>query len=69
MKLKLLKLKLIGAKFSEVPFNLRYDQKVSQSKMIGSITTLGYLILVILYYWPFGGWRWKYKKNFKKFDS
>lgn len=54
---KLVKLKLIGAQFGEVPFLLRYDQKQSDSKMVSSITTLGYLVMTILYYWPWGGWR------------
>jgi dolichol-phosphate mannosyltransferase len=54
---KLVKLKLIGAKFGEVPFLLRYDQKQSASKMVSSITTLGYLVMTLLYYWPWGGWR------------
>jgi dolichol-phosphate mannosyltransferase len=54
---KLIKLKLIGARFGEIPFLLRYDQKQSDSKMVSSITTLGYLVVTILYYWPWGGWR------------
>ena len=54
---KVVKLKLIGAKFAEVPFILRYDQKQSSSKMVGSVTTLGYIVMTILYYWPWGGWR------------
>lgn len=54
---KLVKLKLIGAKFGEVPFMLRYDQKISSSKMVGSVTTLGYLVMTLLYHWPWGGWR------------
>lgn len=54
---KLVKLKLIGAKFGEVPFMLRYDQKQSASKMVGSVTTLGYLVMALLYHWPWGGWR------------
>ena len=54
---KLVKLKLIGAKFGEVPFMLRYDQKISSSKMVGSITTLGYLVMTLMYHWPWGGWR------------
>ncbi len=54
---KIIKLKLIGARFAEVPFILRYDQKQSSSKMIGSLTTLGYLMMTILYHWPWGGWR------------
>ena len=31
--------------------------KIGSSKMIGSITTLGYIVMVILNYWPWGGWR------------
>lgn len=54
---KIVKLKLIGARFGEVPFVLRYDQKQSDSKMVSSITTLGYLVMTLLYYWPWGGWR------------
>jgi dolichol-phosphate mannosyltransferase len=54
---KLVKLKLINAKFGEVPFMLRYDQKQSVSKMVSSVTTLGYLVMTLLYHWPWGGWR------------
>jgi dolichol-phosphate mannosyltransferase len=54
---KLVKLKLIGARFGEVPFVLRYDQKQSVSKMVGSVTTLGYIVMTLLYHWPWGGWR------------
>tara|TARA_B100000575_G_C23103530_1_gene636779 strand:+ start:284 stop:1072 length:789 start_codon:yes stop_codon:yes gene_type:complete len=66
---KVVKLKIIGAKFAEVPFDLRYDQKVSDSKMISSVTTLGYLVMVILYHWPFGGWRVGYKKSYKAWKN
>ena len=38
---KIIKLKIIGAKFSEIPFTLRYDLKLSDSKMITSLTTFG----------------------------
>ena len=54
---KIVKLKLIGARFGEVPFMLRYDQKQSDSKMVSSVTTLGYLVMTLLYHWPWGGWR------------
>jgi len=54
---KVVKLKLIGAKFGEVPFVLRYDQKQGASKMVGSVTTLGYIVMTLLYHWPWGGWR------------
>ncbi len=60
---KLVKLKLIGAKFGEVPFLLRYDQKQSSSKMVGSVTTLGYLVMTLLYHWPWGGWRTNIRKK------
>jgi dolichol-phosphate mannosyltransferase len=60
---KLVKLKLIGAKFAEIPFIHRYDQKQSDSKMVSSITTLGYLIMTVLYHWPWGGWKTEAKKN------
>ncbi|MCP4710951.1 MAG: hypothetical protein GY869_20195, partial [Planctomycetes bacterium] len=57
----IVKLHLLGCRFAEVPFVLRYDQKESSSKMVGSITTLGYLIMAILYYWPLGGWLSQYR--------
>jgi dolichol-phosphate mannosyltransferase len=60
---KLIKLKLIGARFAEVPFVLRYDQKQSSSKMVSSVTTLGYLVMVVLCYWPWGGWWWSAAKT------
>jgi dolichol-phosphate mannosyltransferase len=60
---KLVKLKLIGARFGEVPFTLRYDQKQSDSKMVGSVTTLGYLVMTLLYHWPWGGWRTAIRRN------
>jgi dolichol-phosphate mannosyltransferase len=60
---KLVKLHMLGARFVEVPFVLRYDNKNGSSKMIGSITTLGYIIMVILNYWPWGGWRSQRKRN------
>lgn len=62
---KVVKLKILGAKFGESPFILRYQQKRSESKMVSSITTLGYIILAILYHWPWGGWK-KYYRNVKK---
>jgi len=54
------KLHLLGCRFAEVPFVLRYDLKESHSKMVGSITTLGYLLMAFLNHWPFGGWRHRY---------
>jgi len=60
---KLVKLKLLGARFAEVPFVLQYDQKVTQSKMISSVTTLGYLVMTIMYHWPANGWRSQMRKS------
>ena len=57
----LVKLNLMGCKFAEVPFVLRYDMKQSASKMVSSVTTLGYFSMAILYLWPFGGWKNQYK--------
>lgn len=62
---KVVKLKMVGAKFGEAPFILRYQQKRSDSKMVSSITTFGYMTLALLYHWPWGGWRRGYK-NVKK---
>jgi dolichol-phosphate mannosyltransferase len=57
----IVKLNVLGCRFAEVPFVLRYDQKKGGSKMVGSITMLGYFIMALLYWWPFGGWRWRFK--------
>lgn len=57
----IVKLNMLGCRFAEVPFVLRYDQKKGGSKMVGSITMLGYLTMALLYWWPFGGWRKQYK--------
>lgn len=57
----IVKLHLLGARFAEVPFVLRYDQKQGGSKMVTSITTLGYLLMAFLYYWPVGGWLSQYR--------
>jgi len=57
----IVKLHLMGCRFAEMPFVLRYDQKEGQSKMVGSVTTLGYLIMALLYWWPFGGWKSHYR--------
>lgn len=54
---KLVKLQMIGARFGEEPFVLRYDQKRSESKMVSSVTTVGYLTMALLYHWPWGGWK------------
>lgn len=60
---KLVKLHLLRARFGEIGFELRYDRKESSSKMVASITTLGYLVMVVMYYWPWGGWRRYYRRR------
>lgn len=65
----IVKLKLLGCNFAEVPFVLRYDQKASVSKMVSSVTTLGYFVMGILYHWPFGGWRIFYKDLAREIDE
>lgn len=57
----IVKLNLLGARTKEVPFVLRYDQKVSSSKMSSLITILGYLTMAILYHYPVSGWRSQYR--------
>ena len=57
----IVKLNLLGCRFAEVPFVLRYDKKASPSKMVTSVTTLGYVVMALLYHWPFGGWRTFYR--------
>jgi dolichol-phosphate mannosyltransferase len=57
----IVKLHLVGCRFAEVAFVLRYDQKPGNSKMVTSITTLGYLTMALLYHWPFGGWRSQFR--------
>lgn len=52
----IVKLNILGCRFAEVPFVLRYDLKTSPSKMVGSITALGYFVMATLYHWPWGGW-------------
>ena len=57
----IVKLNILGCRFAEVPFVLRYDQKKGSSKMVGSLTMLGYFIMALLYWWPLGGWRSQYR--------
>jgi len=58
---KIIKAKHMGAKVGEVGFVLRYDQKLSQSKVVTSLTTLGYLVLIAKYILPWGelGLEWQ----------
>jgi dolichol-phosphate mannosyltransferase len=52
---KLIKYRLMGARITEIPFVLRYDQKLSPSKVVTSITTLGCLILILKHVPVWGG--------------
>lgn len=65
---KMIKLKLMGARVTEVPFVLRYDQKRSGSKVVTSITTLGYFMLIAKYcvFWGETGQEWKRKIHERK---
>ena len=51
---KLIKFRMMKAKIGEIPFELKYDLKKSSSKMVSSITTLGYLVLILKYIYPWG---------------
>ncbi|MGQ0642810.1 MAG: glycosyltransferase [Gemmatimonadaceae bacterium] len=44
---KLIKCKMMGARIAEIPYVLRYDQKLSSSKVLTAITTLGCLLLIL----------------------
>lgn len=66
---KLVKLRMLGAKVAEVPFVLRYDQKSGSSKMVTSITTLGYLLLALKYIYPWGPVSKKWIKSAKKYKQ
>ncbi|MGH7820133.1 MAG: glycosyltransferase [Candidatus Binatia bacterium] len=65
---KMIKCKMMGARVAEVPFVLRYDRKMSTSKVVTSITTLGYLVLIAKYvvYWGDIGEGWKRKIEERK---
>lgn len=58
---KIIKCKLLRANVAEVPFVLRYDMKMSSSKVVTSLTTLGYLVLIAKYAVAWGdlGREWK----------
>ena len=51
---KLVKLQRLRVRFNEVGFVLRYDRKMSTSKMLSSLTTAGYLILMLKNIYPWG---------------
>ncbi len=60
---KLVKLSLLGAKFDEVAMMLRYDRSTAAARWSASVTTLGYLVMAVLYHWPWGGWRQQSRRN------
>lgn len=66
---KLVKLRMFGAKMAEVPFRLRYDQKIGESKMVVSVTTLGYVILIVKNIYPWGAGKRDWKKKIKKLQN
>lgn len=51
---KLIKCRTLGARVAEHGFVLRYDQKMGPSKVLTSLTTLGYLVLIAKYIVPWG---------------
>lgn len=58
---KIIKCRMLGARVTEVGFVLRYDRKHGPSKVVTSLTTLGYLVLIAKYFYPWGdlGDTWK----------
>lgn len=60
---KLIKIKLLGATISEIPFTLEYNKKLSASKMVFNVTVFGYFVMAVLYFWPRSGWKSTYSKN------
>ena len=58
---KLVKCRMVGARVVEIPFMLHYHQKRSTSKVVTSITTLGYLVLMAKYAttWGAEGRQWR----------
>jgi dolichol-phosphate mannosyltransferase len=58
---KIIKARMMRAAVAEVPFTLRYDMKQGGSKVVTSLTTLGYLVLIAKYIYPWGdlGAKWR----------
>jgi dolichol-phosphate mannosyltransferase len=65
---KMIKCRMMGARAGEIPFVLRYDKKTSPSKVVTSITTLGYLTLIAKYivFWGEIGQDWQRKIEERK---
>lgn len=66
---KLIKFRMMKAKIGEVPFELRYDLKRSPSKMISSITTLGYFVLIAKYIYPWGNTAKEWLREIKELNK
>lgn len=58
---KLIKCRQLGARITQTGYVLRYDKKLSMSKVVTSLTTIGYLTLIAKYIVPWGdlGREWK----------
>jgi dolichol-phosphate mannosyltransferase len=58
---KMIKARMMRARVGSVPFVLRYDYKQGPSKVVTSITALGYLVLIAKYIVAWGdlGREWK----------
>ncbi len=58
---KLVKCRMLHARMAEVPFVLRYDQKLSDSKSVAKITILGCFVLFVKHirWWGAEGQRWR----------
>jgi len=58
---KMIKARIMRANAAQVPFVLRYDMKQGGSKVVTSLTTLGYFVLIAKFFYPWGdmGKHWK----------
>ncbi|MBN2569768.1 MAG: glycosyltransferase family 2 protein [Deltaproteobacteria bacterium] len=64
---KLVKLRHLGCRMTEVPFILKYNQKSGGSKMLTSVTTLGYLTLALLNIYPWGAMTKKWRNEARQY--
>lgn len=63
---KLIKFRMLKTKMTEIPFILRYDKKRGTSKMVASITTLGYCMLIVKYIYPWNKQDKKWRRIIKE---
>lgn len=66
---KLIKFRMMKARITEIPFKLKYNLKKSSSKMVSSITTVGYLILIMKYIYPWGKTGKEWKRKIKRLNK